>query len=49
MLHFIKDRFLKDLRKRKSLLSSSVNQEFTKSPSHLKLMLLNTVKYTANY
>ena len=40
---------IKDSKKRKSLLSSSVNWNFTKPSSFLKLMFLICVKYTPNY
>ena len=44
MQHIIKDRFLKGLKKKKSLLSSSVNQELTKLPSFLELMFCKLCK-----
>ena len=44
-----KDKFLKYLKEKKSLLSSSVNLDFTKPSSFLKLMFLNCVKNTPDY
>ena len=45
----IKNKFLKGLKKKKSLLNSSVNEEFTKILLFLELMFLICVKNTPNY
>ena len=45
----IKNKFLKGLKKKKSLLNSPVNEEFTKILLFLELMFLICVKNTPNY